>query len=277
MRLGIINLLLCVAFSLTAQENLKVVTYNLAGSEAKDMEAFQEWAKEQAIDILALQEAQLYAEDISKIAKKWKHKHSVSIAQDGKQFILTSRYPLKTVSSTLDGAIKVKVKDIDFYVVQLNQDSLTHRLESAEAITADIKQANEKTILLGHLEGYAKADSSIYAKRYREVANEDRANRDIIRQISSYSRSANYDLMKLFDAAGLQDKISERGEKEEVEGTFPSQKMGTFQPYQLYRTDYILLSENLVKQASEQQIMKDRFTHRFSNHYPVMIVINGEE
>ncbi|MEM1324860.1 MAG: hypothetical protein AAGI23_02840 [Bacteroidota bacterium] len=277
MRLFFLSVLMSIVLSVNAQDNLKMMTYNVGGSSDKEMEAFQEWMKEQEVDIAAFQEAQFGGENLAKVAKKWKHKYSTSVDMEGKQLVITSNSPLTIKGNTLANTAKVEVKDAILYVVQLNQDSFQHRIDAANAILADMEtalSAGKKVALLGHLEGYASGDKSIYSQLFRQVKVEDRANRDILRQISGYSREKNYELVTLLTEGGLKDVTADNraAEAEAVETTFPTKKMGDYKSYQLSRIDYVLLSEALSGKT-ETKVIKDKFTHRYANHYPVVVTI----
>jgi exonuclease III len=277
MRFFFWSLLISLGLSVSAQESLTMMTYNVDGSSAKDIETFQDWMKEQAVDVAAFQGAPFDAESLSKVTKKWKHKYSAVVEMEGKQLILTSRYPLTTQKNELPNTLKVEVEDVQLYVTQLNQDSLQHRVDAAKAIMADMEAAladGKKVALLGHLEGYAPTDKGIYSQLFRQVKVEDRSNRDILRQIAGYSREKNYELLTVFTEGGLEDVTStNRAEDAKlVENTFPTAKMGDYQPYQLSRVDYVLLSKALSGQATTR-VVNDKFTKRYANHYPVIVTI----
>jgi len=262
------------SFSLFGQETIKIMTYNVSGGLGKKTEAFQTWMKTQAVDVAAFQEVDMPTDELIKIAKKWKHKYAATVLTDNGNLVVTSKF--KIISRPVGGALKASVKGMDFYLTQINQDSFQHRVAAAEAIMATAKKdiADDKeVIVLGHLEGYSLEDSTIYTQRFRAIPIKDRANRDIIKQVASYSRSKNYDLLKVFTENGLTDIVGKMRESEEVESTFPSKKVGDFAQFQTYRVDYILLSETLAKTCSKAMIVKDDFTHKFSDHYPVIIEI----
>ncbi|MEN0050035.1 MAG: hypothetical protein AAF806_23430 [Bacteroidota bacterium] len=274
MRTIIILAAFLIAGQLAAQ---KIMTYNVEEGLGKKTEALQTWMQEQEIDIAAFQEANVDEEAIKKIAKKWKHKHTALVSIGGKNLLLTSKYPIQL--GTADGYLMATVNDLKIYVAQVNKDSLHIQQALVDQIAASMqKQANvgAKVVFLGHVEGYAKSDSSAYTQRFRQVPIRDRANRAIIKQISSYSKRKNYQLLKAFTEKEFYDPIAAVRTEGKVEYTYPSKKMEDIPEYRSYRVDYILLSPNLKNSAKEAKVIRDKFTDKFSTHYPVVVNL-GEE
>jgi len=259
---------------LTAQ---KIMTYNVTEGFGKKTEQLQEWMQEQEVDIAAFQEANVNEDDIKKIAKKWKHKHTALVSIGGKKLLLTSKYPIQL--GTANGYMMATVNDLKIYIAQVNKDSLHIQQALIDEIADSMqKQANvgAKVVFLGHVEGYAKTDSSAYTQRFRIVPIRDRSNREIIKQIASYSKSKNYQLLKTFTEKEFYDPIASVRTEGKVEYTFPSKKVGDIPEYRSYRVDYILLSPNLRNAAKEAQVIRDKFTDQFSSHYPVVVSLGSE-
>ncbi|MEM8528264.1 MAG: hypothetical protein AAGG68_26710 [Bacteroidota bacterium] len=269
MRTIIVIAAFLIAGQLAAQ---KIMTYNVAEGFGKKTEELQTWMQEQKVDIAAFQEANVSEDEAKKIAKKWKHKHTALVNVGGKNLLVTSRYPIQLGNA--NGYLTATINKLKIYVAQVNKDSLHIQQALVDKITESMqKQANVgvKVVFLGHVEGYAKSDSSAYTQRFRMIPIRDRANREIIKQISSYSKRKNYQLLKAFTEKEFYDPIAAVRTQGKVEYTFPSKKMGDIPEYRSYRVDYILLSPNLRNLAKDAQVVRDRFTHKFSTHYPVVV------
>ncbi|MEM9849553.1 MAG: hypothetical protein AAF847_16820 [Bacteroidota bacterium] len=276
MRITMLLFFLANSLLVFSQENLKILNYNLSDGFGSNTAELEKWMKGQAVDIAAFQGVDMEEEDLKKMAKKWKHKNVAIVAGGNANIALTSTYPIKVTSA--EGFLKASVNDMQLYAVQVNQDSFKHREAMIAALAADVEQqivAEKQVLLLGHIEGYAKADSSIYAQRFRAVPIKDRADRAIIRQISSYARPKNYQLMTKLTATGLLDPVGMMRTGDEVESTFPSKKAGDFPQYRTYRVDYALISPNLKTSYQKVSVLKDDWTKQYSEHYPILLELKA--
>ncbi|MEM9888127.1 MAG: hypothetical protein AAF849_19700 [Bacteroidota bacterium] len=278
MRITILLFFLFNSLIVFSQVNTNILNYNLSEGFDEKVESLQAWMKDKKVDIAAFQGVQETQEDLEKAAKKWKHKNVAILKGENNHIALTSKHPIKVVAS--EAFLKASIKDIQLYVVQVNQDSFKHRQAMIETLAEDIEQQladNKKVMLLGQIEGYAKADSAIYSQRFREVPIKDRANREVIRQIASYARSRNYELLTRLTTAGLLDPVGMMREGEIIESTFPSKKAADVPDYRTYRTDYVLISPNLKSEYQKASVLKDDFTQKFSEHYPILVEIEMEK
>ncbi len=274
MRILIWMVVTLLAQASVAQDDFKVMTYNIGkgiGVEKEKIKEFQQWMKYLDMDVAAFQNVQKTdLSNFTKIAKKWKHRYIAIKEFDGYATIVTSKTPIVSTVKAEQLMATIKDMDIDIYVLDLQQDSIADRTRIAKAIAADVK-GKEKAIVLGHLNGYAPADSLLYNRRFRMIPNNARSDSKLIQQIASYQRTENYAVLHELLNVGVNDIYAAKGkEKAIVKGTYPTKVFGVMPQYNKHRYDYILATKSLQEKCQRIEVLETEKTDFLSSHYPVI-------
>jgi len=277
----------CYALQPTAGEppsSLSVLTYNIWNGfeDGKDeQKEFMEWMEEQDVDVAALQElVDVSAVDLGKAARKWDHRHSVLLKEDGYPVGLTSKYPIENVRRVINGMhhgyLYAETAGIGFYVVHFSPNDAQKRIEEAERLIADIQSAElpEYYFVLGDLNSYSPRDSFAYMQRYRYFPEESRTE-EVQKRLVSYTEAETYTPVRLLENAGLYDLAGTAKRYIGTKSTFPTEVFGPMQSYNRHRIDFIFGNEAVLDHLQEASVLQTDETKYLSDHFPVRAEFEG--
>jgi len=259
------------------EKNFKIITWNVYEGMKLDTStlrtAFVKWIKEKEPDVMAFQEMNGFTQQrLEEFARGYGHPYAVLLKENGFPVAITSKYPIvnigKVVENMHHGFLKATINGINFFVVHLSPHKYWKRQEEIDLILATAALSGNKNIILGDFNAQSPQDSVFYLNgkmaevhkylnsKYPVYDNlvEGRLDYNVVRSVLSKGFiDPLYDPKKLnisFDAAiqgdpSLADNIT--------------------------RIDYIFLSAPFKGKIKKASIIRDEFTKRLSDHYPVLV------
>jgi exodeoxyribonuclease-3 len=260
--------------------HLTIITYNVwygftMVSERKD--SWIDWMKAQDPDIVSLQELNEYTkEELAKDARSYGHTYSVLLKEEGFPTGITSRYPIEDVQRIKEGfhhgLLRVKIKQIYFYVIHLHPSNWETRKSEINLILQDIEKLpkDSKVILAGDFNTFSPLDSTYYSHGKLEPFFNERDS--MYKEKNLNKGKLDYTVIQDLMDYGLVDlEASLRSSTYLFSGSFPTliEKEGEHGDQR--RLDYVFASENLAKQLTRAEIITSDTALILSDHLPVIV------
>jgi exodeoxyribonuclease-3 len=260
--------------------HLRIITYNVwygftKVSERKD--SWIDWMKAQDPDIVSLQELNEYTrEELAKDAQSYGHSHSVLLKEEGFPTGITSRYPIEDVQRIKEGfhhgLLRVKIKQIYFYVIHLHPSNWETRKSEISLILQDIEKLpkDSKVILAGDFNTFSPLDSIYYSHGKLEPFFNERDS--MYKEKNLNKGKLDYTVIQDLMDYGLVDlEASLRSSTYLFSGSFPTliEKEGEHGDQR--RLDYVFASENLAKHVTRAKIITSDTALILSDHLPVIV------
>ena len=286
------GIILCtsnVYASLDDAKQLKIISYNVYNGmkldESEGKQQYIDWAKAQDADIIAWQEMNFFTrEKLEKFAADYGHKYAVLLKEspDDPAFFpvaITSKYPIVNVNKVVDnlwhGALFADVGNYHFVITHMNPFWTAKRIDEINLIIDSIKYSrdpNGKWIIAGDLNSFSPADKSDYDKStLLEDIKEKQKKRPILENLVNGQLS--YTVQQNLLDAGYIDALKLK--HKEFISTAPT-KVFYDQASVPLRYDYIYVSPSLKNNVIDVKVLKDDFTDKYSDHYPVQMIINNK-
>lgn len=286
---GIILCTSSVYASLDEAKQLKIISYNVYNGmkldESEGKQQYIDWAKAQDADIIAWQEMNFFTrEKLEKFAAGYGHKYAVLLKEspDDPAFFpvaITSKYPIVNVNKVVDnlwhGALFADVGNYHFVITHMNPFWTAKRIDEINLIIDSIKYSrdpNGKWIIAGDLNSFSPADKADYDKStLLEDIKEKQKKRPILENLVNGQLS--YTVQQNLLDAGYIDALKLK--HKEFISTAPT-KVFYDQASVPLRYDYIYVSPPLKNNVIDVKVLKDDFTDKYSDHYPVQMIINNK-
>ncbi|GAA5496305.1 hypothetical protein Rhal01_02488 [Rubritalea halochordaticola] len=255
-------LALCSFFSpLSAKGGeLKVLNWNVyyGFDGKKTLPKASQWLKEQAPDVLALQELNGITEkQLGEYAKQWGHSHAAMNKEKGFPMGLTSNQPIEVIERAAQGYhhgfLHCKTHNIHFFVVHL----WPNKPQDLDRILAKVEpliQKKERVIILGDFNADSKHDAEFIAKQ----------------GLKDFS----FDYTNKVESKGFVDLVHKHSPAAKV--SFPSPFIIPKWAKNLEevkakhcRIDFIFASQNLAQKSTSATIHINELLDKASDHYPV--------
>ncbi len=275
--------------SLDDAKQLKIISYNVYnGMKLDDSEGKQkyiDWAKAQDADIIAWQEMNFFTrEKLEKFAASYGHKYAVLLKESPEDaaffpVAITSKYPIINVNKVVDnlwhGALYADIGNYHFVVTHMNPFWTAKRIDEINLIIDSIKYSRDpqgKWIIAGDLNSFSPADKSEYDNStLLEDIKEKQKKRPILENLVDGKLS--YTVQQNLLDAGFIDALKIK--HKEFVATAPT-KVFYDQASVPLRYDYIYVSPPLKNNVIDVQVIKDDFTDKYSDHYPVQMIIKND-
>lgn len=270
-------------------KQLKIISYNVYNGmkldESEGKQKYIDWAKAQDADIIAWQEMNFFTrEKLEKFAASYGHKYAVLLKEspDDPAFFpvaITSKYPIVNVNKVVDnlwhGALFADVGNYHFVITHMNPFWTAKRIDEINLIIDSIKYSrdpNGKWIIAGDLNSFSPADKPDYDKStLLEDIKEKQKKRPILDNLVNGQLS--YTVQQNLLDAGYIDALKIK--HKEFISTAPT-KVFYDQASVPLRYDYIYVSPPLKDNVIDVQVLKDDFTDKYSDHYPVQMIIKNK-
>lgn len=285
---GIIFSASCAYASIDDVKQLKIISYNVYNGmkldESEGKQKYIDWAKAQDADIIAWQEMNFFTrEKLEKFAASYGHKYAVLLKEspDDPAFFpvaITSKYPIVNVNKVVDnlwhGALFADVGNYHFVITHMNPFWTAKRIDEINLIIDSIKYSrdpNGKWIIAGDLNSFSPADKPDYDKStLLEDIKEKQKKRPILDNLVNGQLS--YTVQQNLLDAGYIDALKIK--HKEFISTAPT-KVFYDQASVPLRYDYIYVSPPLKDNVIDVKVLKDDFTDKYSDHYPVQMIIKN--
>lgn len=286
---GIIFSASCAYASIDDVKQLKIISYNVYNGmkldESEGKQKYIDWAKAQDADIIAWQEMNFFTrEKLEKFAASYGHKYAVLLKEspDDPAFFpvaITSKYPIVNVNKVVDnlwhGALFADVGNYHFVITHMNPFWTAKRIDEINLIIDSIKYSrdpNGKWIIAGDLNSFSPADKPDYDKStLLEDIKEKQKKRPILDNLVNGQLS--YTVQQNLLDAGYIDALKIK--HKEFISTAPT-KVFYDQASVPLRYDYIYVSPPLKDNVIDVKVLKDDFTDKYSDHYPVQMIIKNK-
>ncbi|OTQ53844.1 endonuclease/exonuclease/phosphatase family protein, partial [Gilliamella apis] len=271
--------------SLDDAKQLKIISYNVYNGmkldESEGKQKYIDWAKAQDADIIAWQEMNFFTrEKLEKFAASYGHKYAVLLKESPEDaaffpVAITSKYPIVNVNKVVDnlwhGALYADIGNYHFVVTHMNPFWTAKRIDEINLIIDSIKYSRDpkgKWIIAGDLNSFSPADKSDYDKStLLEDIKEKQKKRPILENLVDGKLS--YTVQQNLLDAGFIDALKIK--HKEFVATAPT-KVFYDQASVPLRYDYIYVSPPLKNNVIDVQVIKDDFTDKYSDHYPVQMI-----
>ncbi|OCG04410.1 hypothetical protein A9G15_03125 [Gilliamella apis] len=275
--------------SLDDAKQLKIISYNVYNGmkldESEGKQKYIDWAKAQDADIIAWQEMNFFTrEKLEKFAASYGHKYAVLLKESPEDaaffpVAITSKYPIINVNKVVDnlwhGALYADIGNYHFVVTHMNPFWTAKRIDEINLIIDSIKYSRDpkgKWIIAGDLNSFSPADKSDYDKStLLEDIKEKQKKRPILENLVDGKLS--YTVQQNLLDAGFIDALKIK--HKEFVATAPT-KVFYDQASVPLRYDYIYVSPPLKNNVIDVQVIKDDFTDKYSDHYPVQMIIKND-
>lgn len=249
-------------FPLSAKEGeFKVLNWNVyyGFDGKKTLPKASEWLKQQAPDVLALQELNGITEkQLEAYSKQWGHSYAATNKEKGFPMGLTSSKPIEVIERAAEGYhhgfLHCKTHGIHFFVVHLWPTKPADLDRILAKVDVLIKK-QERVIVLGDFNAQSKNDIASIKQRYK-------------RKLPSFNYTNET------EATGLIDIVHKHDPKANV--SYPSPivipkwlKSLDEVKARHCRIDFIFASKNLAKQSTSATIHIDKVVDTISDHYPL--------
>lgn len=272
---------------ISAQEKtLKLISYNVYWGMKQDStehkSKFSQWIKQQDPDILALQEMNGFTQqELQKFAESYGHPYAFIVREpfaDGSisfPVAITSKYPIvnvqRIVENCVHGVLIAEIDGLHFIVTHFHPFSSQKRISEIDQILATVKSkpSDWKWLFMGDLNSVSPLDKSEYNNNLlRDFIREDKKKRP-------YNENLKNDELDY----SIQQKILDFGFVDAFKTFHPAfeasapTKMFYDQSKHPLRYDYLYVSKNMKDKMVKSELIKDKFTDVYSDHYPVMLII----
>lgn len=269
--------------SVFPSEKLTVISYNILKGMSQDTTAgkqqFVDWVRQKDPDILALQEVNLFTQtSLEEMARKFNHPYAVLLKEPGYPVALTSKYPIVNVRKVIDnlhhGFLQAEINGYQIIVLHLSPHKYWKRREEANLIISTIaaQPSQKRWIVMGDFNSLSILDAKTYADG--RVLEKTQAN---MKKYSFHDNlvdgALDFEVQNLFLRFGLIDALKLK--HEEFVSSLPTELTSQNGKNPPSRIDYIYLSKDLKKKVKRVDILKDPFTHFYSDHYPVYMEISN--
>lgn len=259
---------------------LRLITYNVwyGFSKVPDRKPeYLNWMKQQAPDIVSLQELNGYTEErLAKDAAAWQHPHSALLKTKGFPTGITSRYPIEEVQRTLDGfhhgLLRVKIRGLYVYVIHLHPSNWETRVHETELILQDVASlpAGSSVILAGDFNTFSSDDAKYYRHGKLEPFFQKRD--QTYGEKNLRDGKLDFSVIDRFKAAGFVDLASsKRGPEFVFSGSFPTKIEKPGDHGDARRLDYVFAKPPLAKQVTRAEVIASEKTWILSDHLPVIV------
>lgn len=290
----------CLSISgLYAQEKtFKVLSYNVYWGMKQDTtlnkSLFAKWIKEQDADVVALQEMNGFTQqnpdfapkgsnpnNLQKLAESYGHPYVYIVrepAPDGAisfPVAITSKYPIINVKRVTDnmthGLLVAEIEGYHFLVTHFHPFSAAKRGNEVDLVLAHAKSIpNAKLILMGDLNSPSPLDKSEYDNGlFLKHAREEMKKKPHYQNLTN--NELDYSIQQRVLDAGFVDAL--KIFHPQFTPTCPSKLVYDQSPLPL-RYDMVYVSSNMKKDVIKCDVIKDDFTDWYSDHYPVLLIIN---
>jgi endonuclease/exonuclease/phosphatase family metal-dependent hydrolase len=261
-------------------ERLRIISHNVWYGFTKVPErkkTWITWMNEQQPDIVSLQELNDYTpQKLAEDAKNYGHEYSVLLKEEGFPTGITSRYPIDDIIIIKDGfhhgLLRVKIKQIYFYVIHLHPSNWETRKNEINLIIQNIDElpSGSPVIMAGDFNTFSPLDSIYYSHGRLEPFFNDR---DSLYQEKNLN-NGNLDytvIQEVMDFGFIDLEASSRTSTYNFFGSFPTliEKEGEHGDQR--RLDYIFASKNLANKVFQAKIITSNATLRLSDHLPIMV------
>jgi endonuclease/exonuclease/phosphatase family metal-dependent hydrolase len=262
---------------------LKIITHNVWYGFTKvpeRKETWLAWIKEQSPDIVALQELNDYTpQKLAEDAKSYGHAYSALLKEDGFPTGITTRYPIEDIQKITDGfhhgLLRIKVRQIYFYVIHLHPSNWKTRKDEINQILRNIDElpSGSQVILAGDFNTFSSLDSVYYSHGRLEPFFDER---DVLYNENNLNNGKlDYTVIQEIMDYGLIDlEAVSRTSSYSFSGSFPTSVEKEGEHGDQRRLDYVFTSKNLADKVTKAKIVANDTTLILSDHLPVLVELN---
>ena len=264
-------------------QEVKIVTWNVLRGflDGTQVEPAQRWLRDEAPDVVALQEVNGFTEArLSEAAKAWGHGFAVMAKESGYPVALTSASPIEVIDRRLQGMhhgyLHARTAGLDVVVVHLHPGDWRFRrreVANLEPLVRRLVNAGREVVVLGDFNAHHPLDCAHLDNQAALLSRRARG-KNLIAQ-----RTFDYGVLARFSAAGVTDAAYYLlGESAASSGTYPTRVLGHAktadeQSRFLERIDFVLLSHAAMSRVEDVALPRGGPLDEVSDHYPVIVTL----
>jgi exodeoxyribonuclease-3 len=283
--------LFAVNISAQAQEELKVISYNIWngfdwGNDTLRQEKVSDWIIKEEADVVALQELCKFSEEkLAKLASSWGHNYSFLLKTSGYPVGITSKKPIvlkkKLFKNMHHGALHCETFGIDFFLIHFSPFSYKKRHKETRIVLSKLEKVRKqqnKYLVLGDFNAVSPFDAHLYKHRNEllTLMKESEEEHKHVRNLQN--GSLEYGAISACLGFPLIDVVQKYTEGYEQRVSCPTrvfeEEMGAGIPPNSKRIDYIFASPFLGKNCTDARVANGIENHYLSDHYPVVARFN---
>ena len=261
----------------------RVVTWNVLRGflDRTQVAPAQQWLREQAPDVVALQEVNGFTEErLVETARAWGHEHAVMAKERGYPVALTSRTPIEVVERRLEGMhhgyLHARTAGLDVLVVHLHPGDWQFRRREVAVLAPLVRRLvdeGRELVVLGDFNAHHPLDCE-HLDRQEPLRARRASGKNLID-----ARTFDYGVLARFEAAGVTDAAYQwLGEDATRRGTFPTRLLEHAQAEEqqaqfLERIDFVLLSPAALARLEHVALPRGGALEQVTDHYPVIVTL----
>lgn len=264
---------------------LRLISYNVWYGFSRVPERkpdYLSWMKEQAPDIVSLQELNGYTDEkLAQDAKAWGHSHSALLKTRGFPTGITSRKPIDDIRRTQagfhHGLLRAKIGDLYVYVIHLHPSNWETRVRETKLVLKDVASLPKgaKVILAGDFNTFSKHDAAYYKHGKLETFFSQRDQKNGEKNLRN--GQLDYSVTDAIEAAGFTDlEHSRRNDSFVFTGSFPTKIEKPGDHGSARRLDYVFATSVLAARTTRAQTIASAKTWVLSDHLPVIVDLTLE-
>ena len=262
----------------------RVVTWNVLRGflDRTQVDPAQQWLREQAPDVVALQEVNGFTEErLRATARAWGHEHAVMAKERGYPVALTSRTPIEVVERRLEGMhhgyLHARTAGLDVLVVHLHPGDWQFRRREVAVLAPLVQRLvdeGRELVVLGDFNAHHPLDCA-HLDRQEPLRARRASGKNLID-----ARTFDYGVLARFEAAGVTDAAYQcLGEDATRRGTFPTRllehaRAAEQQQRFLERIDFVLLSPAALARLEGVEMPRGGALEQVTDHYPVVVTLS---
>ena len=269
----------------TVERRLRVLAYNVyyVFDHGNEVEAGSNWIREQAPDLVALQELTNIPESrLKELAAGWGHEHSALLKTSGFSVGLTSHHEIVVVERLREGlhhgSLHALVDGVHVFVVHLSPFKWEVRRDEATRLLgriAPLLEAGAEVLVLGDFNALSSDDRALLEAQpgvlEKALASDEK--HDHVTNLRD--GALDFTVMQAFFDAGLCDAalpfLEATGDTRWTFTTGIWTEEKSSPPEGGTRIDFVLADPVLARTATGARIVREGIVNRTSDHYPVIV------
>ena len=253
---------------------MKIIFYNIFEGciDTDQFKCLVNFANDESPDILALSEANHWEnnnfEKLNYFLEQTKYEyHTFSKSNTDFNLVLFSKYPITKfqiiTQNIWHSILKVKIKNINYFVLHLNPKLETDRLKEIEELFSKYVSFDEQNIFMGDFNSLSRIDNYNEEKLTKELEE---------RNISKF----------LDNNSNLTFKVHSKFKEFDFIDTFykfnsifqhsvPTQINTDAYHFTKLRLDFFYVSKEIENKITNNEIINTQLTNKISDHYPIKL------
>lgn len=258
---------------------MRIIFYNIfeGCQNKKRFENLIKFITKVSPDILALSEANHWEinnfEKLNYFLEQTNYKHYIfSKSNTNFNLVLFSKFPIAKsqiiTQNICHSILKVKIKDVNYFVLHLNPNMEDDRLREVEELLSKYVNLDENNIFMGDFNSLSEIDNYNEEKIINELENKN------ISKFLDVNSNLTFKVHSKLNEFGFIDTFYKFNST--FQHSVPTQiNTDAFHSTKL-RLDFIYVSKEIKNKIIDNKIINTTLTNSISDHYPILLEIEEE-